>query len=297
MHRSRLSLPTAEARATAQSPVIPSGARLRAKSRNLAAAALAGQSTARPLGPDSSASLGMTTGGAALLARHVRGTGGKAVPALSGRKSLSPCRAFTLIELLVVISVISILAGLLLVAVRIASGSSKINSTKSMIAEVGMALEFYRQSHDSLPPERNGYQGQDLVSSECLAFFLGGVEKFVQLKKVATADTDGQGEPELLDAWGRPLLYNRWHFAGEPVSVFVGGSNHTTYATIHNAKSFDLFSAGPLAHHIPRLNPTPARVASLEFDKDATEIADPPMAYLREEIKVGKKMNKYIGNW
>lgn len=212
--------------------------------------------------------------------------------AARGRCGRPRHRGFTLIELLVVISVISILAGLLLVAVRIASGSSKINSTKSIIAEVGMALEFYRQSRDSLPPETvNGNS-----SAECLAFFLGTREKFVHLKKTATADTDNDGRTELLDAYGRPLVYNRWHFAGEPTSVFLGGNNHSTYATIHNAKTFDLFSVGPLAHHISDLDPT--TVGDLEtFDMNATEIADPPTGYLREEIKVGKKMNKYIGNW
>ena len=196
-----------------------------------------------------------------------------------------------------VISVISILAALLFVAVKTAGQSSFISATKSTIAEVATALEFYRQSRDVLPPET--YPGPKMASSESLAYHLGVAETFVQLKKVATADTDGDGGVELLDAWAQPLVYNRWHFSGDPTEVFIGGDDFADYMPIHNPKSFDLFSVGQQANHISGLAPTPATVANLEFDKNAT--ANPPTRdrYVREEIKVAgsKKPNKYIGNW
>jgi prepilin-type N-terminal cleavage/methylation domain-containing protein len=215
---------------------------------------------------------------------------------LAPRRGPSPergRRGFTLIELLVVISVIAILAGLLLSAVRTGDTASKMRITQAIVSEVGMAVEFYRQAHGVLPPET--YSG--LASSECLAHCLGEVEKTVQLKKTATADLDGDGKPELLDAWAQPLLYNRWHFAADPAGCFLGGSNQATYSPVYNPKSYDLFSVGHLASKIAELAASPARIANLDYDKAATLNSSDHSRYTNDGIKVKRDVNKYIGNW
>lgn len=54
---------------------------------------------------------------------------------------------------------------------------------------------------------------------------------------VNTLDLDQNGLPELVDAWGRPLLYNRRRF---PTGSFDNGTD-----PFHNADTFDLYSVGP----------------------------------------------------
>lgn len=60
--------------------------------------------------------------------------------------------AFTLVELLVVITVISILAGLLLPALRNAVDSARQVSCMSNLHEIGIGLLFYAGSDSRLSP-------------------------------------------------------------------------------------------------------------------------------------------------
>jgi len=210
-----------------------------------------------------------------------------------GADGARPRGGFTLIELLVVISVIAILAGMLLVAVRTGGVAAKKKATESTLAEVGMAIGFYTEARGTMPPET--YPG--LASSECLAFCLGVQDKSIQLKKTATADLDSDGAPELVDAWGQPLLYNRWHFADDPTAVFVGGGSHANYSPVHNPKGYDLFSVGPKGSDVNLLKPTAARVGNLSYDIAATDNTSAHDAYQHDNVRVGKQVNKYIGNW
>jgi prepilin-type N-terminal cleavage/methylation domain-containing protein len=210
---------------------------------------------------------------------------------------------FTLIELLVVITVISILAGMLLVAVSIGRGTAKIKSTEGLISEVGMAIEFFRQANDKLPAELvTDESGNPLASAsaESLAYLLGRQETFVQLREGATSDIDDDGAVELVDAWDQPLVYNRWFFQGDDSSEFVGGSSgYNSYPPIHNAKSFDLFSVGSKANRIPALVPTEDNVGDQSYDIAATSLNSDNSAYLYESYtpEGAKTPNKYIGNW
>jgi prepilin-type N-terminal cleavage/methylation domain-containing protein len=206
-------------------------------------------------------------------------------------------RGFTLVELLVVISVIAILAGMLLVALAIGRGTAKIKATESLIAEVGMGVEFFRQAHDTLPAEVI-VSGQ--ASSESLAYLLGKQETFVQLREGATTDIDQDGAVELVDAWDQPVVYNRWFFDGDDASQFVGGTgDYMSYPPIHNAKAFDLFSVGPMANRIPAITPTASTVGNQGYDEAATTLNSDNSAYLYESYTPtgAKTPNKYIGNW
>jgi prepilin-type N-terminal cleavage/methylation domain-containing protein len=61
-------------------------------------------------------------------------------------------RGFTLVELLIVITVIGILMGLLLPAVTVAMQIVRRNKTQSMIKDIGVALEAFKQDFGVYPP-------------------------------------------------------------------------------------------------------------------------------------------------
>lgn len=203
---------------------------------------------------------------------------------------------FTLVELLVVITVIAILAGMLLVAVRSGAESSMSQASSALVSQVAMAVKQFHDQHGAYPPETRDSQ----ASSECLALFLApvqldlesrlsGVElaseqDFLKFKDTSIAYTDGDDYPEVVDAWGNPLVYNLSRY---PES--------DTYPPVHNPKSFDLFSVGPHASKIPALDASSQSL--LSYDQNATESNSPHERYLREEMQVGGKTNRYIGNW
>ncbi len=67
-------------------------------------------------------------------------------------------RAMTLVELLVVIAIIGALMGLLIPAVRVARGSSKSNTCKNNLRQLGLALEMYHGDRKGFPADgHNGY--------------------------------------------------------------------------------------------------------------------------------------------
>lgn len=61
--------------------------------------------------------------------------------------------AFTLVEMLMVITIIGILAGLLLVAVRGVQKAARGTATKTEISQLDMALENYRTEYGEFPPD------------------------------------------------------------------------------------------------------------------------------------------------
>jgi hypothetical protein len=65
---------------------------------------------------------------------------------------------------------------------------------------------------------------------------------YLQVRKGAeSADYNNNGLPELVDAWGWPLLYNRAKFPG---TTAFNMSEDTDGKPWHNKGSFDLYSVG-----------------------------------------------------
>jgi len=180
------------------------------------------------------------------------------------RPSSTATRGFTLVELLIVIGIIAVLASMLLPAIRSVSRASRVSATETLIQRLAGSLEMYRRREVFYPPdyisETSGgqptllldFDGVGAVSltaprypAETLYYYLahkhlGEYYPFITLAGEETTDLDHNATPEVVDPWGRPLLYNRRAFPGR-------GSTYFNYAgnPRHNTDSFDLYSLGP----------------------------------------------------
>ncbi|MFC1805748.1 type II secretion system protein [Planctomycetota bacterium] len=239
-------------------------------------------------------------------------------------------RAFTLIELLVVITVIAILAGMLLPAIKAARESTRKRVTKQLVVQIGMAVAQYADSYGVEPPERT--PGTRLYSSECLTAFLGrglipyrapgGSElslpdaqkdairskrDFLTLKKSLIFDSNENGFPEVVDAWGLPILYNRTQFTTGvgPLNWSMGNGASSGGRPLHNPKGFDIFSGNTYGRIILG---DPAKVGLNNYENDALEKRGSYSTehhfrypylneFLKHRRKTGNKENVYIGNW
>jgi prepilin-type N-terminal cleavage/methylation domain-containing protein len=174
---------------------------------------------------------------------------------------------FTLVELLVVMAVIAILLTLLVPVISSSREQANIVQTNAIIDGVSMALDSYRQVHNTYPPDQG--PGDADKSSECLVYYLSGGSIaynpntqpdyewadplfqdttgdgsgrmahtiYYEFKRGQLEDGDNDNVPELVDPWRIRFIYN------------TGSSTNSTYnqynAPKHRLRKYDLFSAGP----------------------------------------------------
>ena len=184
---------------------------------------------------------------------------------------------FTLIEILVVISIIGILAALLMPALTRARQQGLVAATKSTIQQVRTALESYQTRFGDYPPTSLAQMGARMPNDTnvgiesalaCLSTKRAG-GPFLSVPEDQLGNTDGDalgsnptdwwfGDTklrEVLDGWGRPLVY--FHskdyrrpgpfgkvFVDETVQACAPGKSAAT-GTYHNPMSYQVWSFGP----------------------------------------------------
>lgn len=112
-------------------------------------------------------------------------------------------------EMLVVISIISILAGLVLAGLSTARRRAKEMQTEALLtAALRGALDRYEADYQDYPPSEGDITG--IRGSELLWRCLRSEKKegpYLDAADVRTCDSNMNGDPEIADAWNRPIRY------------------------------------------------------------------------------------------
>jgi prepilin-type N-terminal cleavage/methylation domain-containing protein len=194
----------------------------------------------------------------------------------AGRTHTATQPGFTLIELLVVIAVIVILTGILVPTITAARRNAKIAGTRNLITQIESGLQQYAETLGAFPPDKiDGTatlikfgtltnRSDDPVtdfnnisftpspacvaSAEALYYYLANQNAtarhpYLQIQQERQAsDMNKNGVREVLDAWGRPILYNRPPFRDQAADTF----NYPEPTDgLRNPRGFDLFAIIP----------------------------------------------------
>jgi len=118
-------------------------------------------------------------------------------------------KAFTMIELLVVIGVIAILLSLMLPALFAHMEGARIQEMQDHLKVIEAALAQYHGAFGDYPPSPG--DGTNSGSESLLACLrtqeVGGPFIEERLIRSWVGDSDGDGEPELIDPWQNPWVY------------------------------------------------------------------------------------------
>lgn len=169
-------------------------------------------------------------------------------------------RGYTLIEMLVVLFIISILASLVLGGISAARRHSQIQRAQFHVSSLKARLMEYETDFRDYPLTRAGADdresvlGGEVLYTELMREDKGG--PYLKSDEFRSVDTDGNGDKELMDVWGRPYryLHNKSYGRENPCR-----------------RTYRLWSVGPDGKSDP-LNPNSDDVTS--WDKAAMESQD-----------------------
>ena len=176
-------------------------------------------------------------------------------------ESSKTTRAFTLIEMLVVVAIIAILLSISFAAFSGAGNSAKKGATKTLIEQIKTALENYSNDFGDYPPSSPRAKKDRGVNDgiESLVKCLMTTEKngpYLQFSDKKLYDSDSDGVFEVVDDWGRPLVYlhNKEYAKGQKITIldedFVGtkvdakGAKSDKTNQYQSLSSFQIWSCG-----------------------------------------------------
>jgi prepilin-type N-terminal cleavage/methylation domain-containing protein len=118
---------------------------------------------------------------------------------------------FTLLEILTVLAVISILLGLMVVAIAKTKGDAEADKTAATISKIKMALTVYESRFGECPAGPGNHAATwpapyDPAGVELDAWFLEHVPKAREFSK---SEKDPSDPAYFVDAWGRRLRYRK----------------------------------------------------------------------------------------
>jgi hypothetical protein len=184
-------------------------------------------------------------------------------------------RGLSLIWCLIIIAVtVNICVFLHIYYSRSGCHLSKLSRTRPLMKTIEIACEAYRIDFGAYPPDKVIVDGKPLKSSAALAWFLmtpfrahpntgerqatEDYGAYLDPQVRFSQDVDGDGFPEIVDPWGRPIEYD--NLRDDPGGFdFYGPDDPRTDHLARNVKSFDLFT-----HPIPE---TGQPIANWEADR------------------------------
>jgi hypothetical protein len=126
-------------------------------------------------------------------------------------------------------------------------------STHARMKMIETACEAYRYDCGVYPPDKANIKGVTLTSSKALAWYLTTAFRIKPNTGEQHADKDvgpyldpslvhasGDGFPELLDAWKRPIEYD--NIRDDPAGFDDRGANDVREKKARNPQGFDLFT-------------------------------------------------------
>ncbi len=196
-------------------------------------------------------------------------------------------QGYTLVEVLVVIAVISILVSILFPGVRAALWSSKSQTTRATLSQLGMAIELFRDMRGEYPSTKDG--------SWCNPKLVEELGSLLKLRETSFIDTNSDGKGDVVvDSWARPFLYTRYVAKDFQIPP---GSDHTEDGKqpVMNPKSYDLFSCGSYGDKAV----CDVNVAKANYSQFQTEgFANNGSKYSHDGQRLStREVNYYVGNW